>query len=105
MDCFQVTKVVNRHVLKAIYQYSEQLFQDSIALSTIKLEVSYSMKNVNPIQDLDSLIESSVENLTLIGVLKETALNGSDEKWVDFTSLYGDLLDLRLLLTIRKVKS
>ncbi|EDW26387.1 GL22392 [Drosophila persimilis] len=79
MDNFQVPKVVNRHVLQAIYYFSEQNLLDYVPLSTIKLEVMFSMRNVNPVHDLEAVIESSVKNLTLIGVLKE-AISASYEK-------------------------
>ncbi|BFG00767.1 uncharacterized protein DMAD_00689 [Drosophila madeirensis] len=79
MDCFQVPKVVNIHVLKAIYFFSECVLLDYIPSSSIKLEVAYTIRNANPVQNLDAAIESSLKNFSLLGILKET-VTGSDEK-------------------------
>lgn len=70
MDNFRVPRKVNRHVLKAISYLAEDTEDnESVPIEDILHEVRYSMRNLNPVPELDDCIQASLRNLTILGVL------------------------------------
>lgn len=73
MDNFRVPRKVNRHVLKAIRYITDIEDLDYAPFADIQEHVRYSMRNGNPVHRLDFQVESSLHNLTMLGVLSVSA--------------------------------
>ncbi|KAH8298609.1 hypothetical protein KR018_007357, partial [Drosophila ironensis] len=65
---YNVPQIVNRHVLRAIKTLSEMDPPNS-RMSAIKNEVRWTIRNANPVQDLDTQIVKSVINFLYWGVI------------------------------------
>lgn len=73
MDNFRVPRKVNRHVLKAISYITDNEDLDYASFADIKDRVKYSMRNCNPVHRLEYQVESSLYNLTKLGVISISA--------------------------------
>lgn len=74
MDNFRVPRKVNRHVLKAIrYLADTEYDQEYVPSDVIQYHVKYSMRNLNPVPQLNDTIQASLRNLTKLGVLSVNA--------------------------------
>ncbi|KAH8289063.1 hypothetical protein KR054_008163, partial [Drosophila jambulina] len=71
IENFNVPKKVNRHVFKALRYFTEKENYEFVPLDKIKMEVKWTMKNLNPLKDLESVIQLSLTNLSTMGVLSE----------------------------------
>nr|XP_041633449.1 uncharacterized protein LOC108077577 isoform X2 [Drosophila kikkawai] len=66
-----IPKKVYRHVFKAVKYYTDHENYMFVPLDKIKMEVKWTMRNLNPLKDLETVIEHSLTNLRNIGVLSE----------------------------------
>lgn len=69
MDNFCVPRKVNRHVLKAVSNIIKTENIEFAEYSDIVNEVQYSMRNLNPVHRLEEQIKSSLQNMTMLGIL------------------------------------
>lgn len=70
-EIFNIPKKVNRHVLKAVRHFTEEEGYEFAPLHTIKFQAMWTMRNLIPVKDIETVIECSLQILTDFGVLSE----------------------------------
>lgn len=71
MDFFNIPKVVNRHVLRAVKYLTEIGDTEMAPIDDIKNRVKFTLQNRNPIKDLEDNIQYSLNYLTMTGRVLE----------------------------------
>ncbi|KAH8247366.1 hypothetical protein KR038_002977, partial [Drosophila bunnanda] len=68
---FIIPKKVNRHVFKAVRYLTHSENYKFIPLDKITMEARWSMKNLSPIANIETVIERSLQNLCNLRVLSQ----------------------------------
>ncbi|KAH8246845.1 hypothetical protein KR032_001853, partial [Drosophila birchii] len=71
IEKLKVPKKVNRHVFKAVRYLTQSENCKFAPLDEIKIETRVRMRNLQPVKDIETVIESSLTNLSNMGVLSE----------------------------------
>lgn len=69
MDPYAIPRKVNRHVIKAVFYLTHKEDYEFAPLEEVKAQARYTMRNLNPIADLDKAIENSLKNMTDLEIL------------------------------------
>lgn len=72
MDAFKVPKKVNRHVLKALNILSDENNTGTVTTSQIIDQVQYQMRNLVPVSNIKTVIQTSLRNLSDNGLIDRT---------------------------------